>query len=273
MRDVKKALSESGLEKLPHTVYWKGFSAEELISRLRNLSANDAVLLCNFNRDSDGKYYTHRKSAEFIAACSPAPVYAMEDHYIGTGIVGGYMNTSESQGRAAANLALVILNEKRIPSVIETCPNVLMFDYNAIRTHGLDASLLPADAVILNSPSHFYSVFPEHLVAAIIVVFILAVSVIVLSVNNATRRRSEMNLQVTLQSIGDAVISTDIQGCVRRMNRMAEELTGWKYEEAEGKKLEEVFNIVNAKTRIPVENPVKMVLDTGNIVGLQTIRS
>jgi len=81
-------------------------------------------------------------------------------------------------------------------------------------------------------------------------------------------RESEERYRVTLGSIGDAVIATDEQGRVSFMNPVAETLTGWSREEAEGKPLETVFRIVNEFTRAPVENPVTKVLRLGTIVGL-----
>ena len=75
-------------------------------------------------------------------------------------------------------------------------------------------------------------------------------------------------LRVTLASIGDAVIATDIQGRVTFLNSGAEELTGWSMAEAEGKPLETVFVILNQQTRQPVESPVEKVLREGNVVGL-----
>ncbi len=78
----------------------------------------------------------------------------------------------------------------------------------------------------------------------------------------------EETLRITLNSIGEAVISTDIAGTVVRMNAVAEALCGWGVAEARGKALEEVFHIVHADTGERVENPVAMVLETGNITGL-----
>lgn len=75
-------------------------------------------------------------------------------------------------------------------------------------------------------------------------------------------------LQVTLASIGDAVISTDAEARVTFVNAVAEQLTGWKFEEANGLPLETVFNIVNEQTRQPVENPVVRAVRDGVVVGL-----
>lgn len=81
-------------------------------------------------------------------------------------------------------------------------------------------------------------------------------------------RLSEENLSITLNSIGDGVIATDLNGLVVNMNPIAEKLCGWSLIDAEGKPLTEVFNIVNANTRKTVINPVKKVLENGEIVGL-----
>ena len=81
-------------------------------------------------------------------------------------------------------------------------------------------------------------------------------------------REQRERLHVTLASIGDAVISTDAQGRVEFLNPVAEELVGWKTEEAAGRMLDEVFRIVNEETRRPVENPALRALRDGRIVGL-----
>ena len=74
--------------------------------------------------------------------------------------------------------------------------------------------------------------------------------------------------QVTLSSIGDAVITTDTQGRVTFLNPVAEMMTGWKLAEALGLPLEEVFNIINEETRERVKSPVNKVLREGIVVGL-----
>ncbi|MBT7170649.1 MAG: PAS domain S-box protein, partial [Phycisphaerales bacterium] len=83
-----------------------------------------------------------------------------------------------------------------------------------------------------------------------------------------TLRESEENLRITLESIGDAVIATDTNGCVSRMNQIALDLTGWDLDDAKGQPLEEVFHIINCDSRKRVDNPVALVLATGQIQGL-----
>jgi PAS domain S-box-containing protein len=89
------------------------------------------------------------------------------------------------------------------------------------------------------------------------------------------RRRTENflaaekeHLAVTLRSIGDGVITTDVEGRVVLLNKVAEELTGWPAEEALGLPLGEVFTIIDEKTRARCESPVAKVLESGGIVGL-----
>lgn len=74
--------------------------------------------------------------------------------------------------------------------------------------------------------------------------------------------------QVTLQSIGDAVITTDANGRVDYLNPVAEDLTGWSSREARGKQLDEVFDLVNESTREPVEDPVTRALREGCVIAV-----
>jgi PAS domain S-box-containing protein len=81
-------------------------------------------------------------------------------------------------------------------------------------------------------------------------------------------RYRERHLSTILHSIGDGVIVTDNTGRIEMINPVAEDLTGWKKEEAENAELQKVFHIVDAETGIECENPVTKVLEKGLIVGL-----
>jgi PAS domain S-box-containing protein len=76
---------------------------------------------------------------------------------------------------------------------------------------------------------------------------------------------SEESYATTLLSIGDAVMATDTQARITRMNRVAEQLTGWPLTEAQGRLIGEVFNVVHEITRTAAVIPVDEVLATGEI--------
>jgi diguanylate cyclase (GGDEF)-like protein/PAS domain S-box-containing protein len=93
--------------------------------------------------------------------------------------------------------------------------------------------------------------------------------------NMAERKTAEEELftekeraQVTLNSIGDAVLSTDMQGNVTYLNAVAEQMTGWSREEASGKPLTKIFDIIDGSTRQPSPNPMELAVQRNETVGL-----
>ncbi len=89
------------------------------------------------------------------------------------------------------------------------------------------------------------------------------------------RKRAETRIfeekeraQVTLQSIGDGVITTDADGRVDYINPVAQDLTGWDMRGARGKHVNEIMTIINEHTRATVENPVIRCLKDGRVVTL-----
>jgi diguanylate cyclase (GGDEF)-like protein/PAS domain S-box-containing protein len=74
--------------------------------------------------------------------------------------------------------------------------------------------------------------------------------------------------QVTLNSIGDAVMSTDLAGNVTYLNIVAERLTGWSWQEAAGHPFQEVFRIIDSATREEARNPIAFAVRENKTVGL-----
>jgi PAS domain S-box-containing protein len=80
---------------------------------------------------------------------------------------------------------------------------------------------------------------------------------------------SRERFQITLNSLGDAVIATDAGSNVTYINPVAQKLTGWEnHSEARGKPLAEVMRLVDARSRAPLADPVQIVRATGTVVGL-----
>jgi PAS domain S-box-containing protein len=111
----------------------------------------------------------------------------------------------------------------------------------------------------------------SHIAGLIAYLFTCSIIVGIGEAMRAAQRRASQRgelLAVTLSSIGDAVITTDVQGHITSLNLAAEKLTGWSQLEASGQPLAQVFRIVNESTRQPVESPVTRALREGVVVGL-----
>jgi len=183
-------------------------------------------------------------------------------------------------GVAVLSVALAGLLTLLLPPVAEGAPFAFFFAAVMVSAWygGLGPGLLAiALSVILSAYFLFPPFYSLHVGAAgdllRLSLFILVASLI--SSLQARQQRAEeaervqrQYFQVTLASIGDAVMVTDPTGTVTFMNGVAQTVTGWTQEDALGKSLSDIFVIFNEETRQPVENPVSKVLREGNVVGL-----
>jgi PAS domain S-box-containing protein len=120
----------------------------------------------------------------------------------------------------------------------------------------------PRGALGLTDPTNLVGFLAYLLTCTLIIAFGS-----LLRVARAREADAREVLQVTLHSIGDAVITTDLAGTVTYLNDVAKSLTGWD-NEAIGRPLESVFHIVNETTRERVLSPAQRALREGVVVGL-----
>jgi len=166
------------------------------------------------------------------------------------------------------------------PLMGETLPLVTLFGAvaAAIWLSGLPAAAMVTIVGYLVT-SYFFAAprgelglsIPANLVGFAAYLFTCSLIIAFGSALRAARSReadSREVLRVTLRSIGDAVIATDVAGNVTYLNTVAETLTGWSEREAMGQPLETVFRIVNETTRERVANPAERALREGAVVGL-----
>ena len=262
----RKAL-ELALSKFSkHEVLWLGdssFSATE--AQLAKLdSKEDAVLLLSWNLDGDGQARSYEEAIAQMHALCPAPVYGVWDFYFGKGIVGGYLLGGQVHGHEVGELARRILsgeNANSIPVVTE-CRTRLMLDNRELQRLGLDPRAAPADAEI-----HFriLSLWKQHTGFILAVGFVIGLQaatitwlVIVIRRRRQAQARlheSEANLRLTLDTIEEAVISTDTKNQIIRMNPAAEKLTGLSSAEAQGQPLHQILSLTDKKSGQPVALP------------------
>lgn len=152
-------------------------------------------------------------------------------------------------------------------------------DYNNKEVFAIVNKIPRTDWVLIskmNTEEVFKDLSFEFIIlGGIIFLLVLIFIFLLIFIHNYRQRNLYKNLylaqqefETTLKSIGDAVITTDIDGKVKFLNPLAELLTGWNLQEAFNQPISNVFNIINENTRSLVENPVDKVLKEGTIVGL-----
>ncbi|MEI7833156.1 MAG: PAS domain S-box protein, partial [bacterium] len=105
----------------------------------------------------------------------------------------------------------------------------------------------------------------------VVSVYVTLLGDIILHLQGEEMLFSEMErLAVTLRCIGDGVITTDREGNIVLLNKVAEELTGWSQEDATGVAFEEVFNIIDFNTRQSCNNPVDRAIKSGLVEALNS---
>ncbi|HEY7546163.1 MAG TPA: PAS domain S-box protein, partial [Blastocatellia bacterium] len=168
----------------------------------------------------------------------------------------------------------------QVPFILFFPTVVLCAWFGGLRQGLLSTALGGIIAWYIFIPPQFSFKASDPTAPAQLIVFLIAGTCISLMAESLhqTRRRTEESearereqrerLRVTLSSIGDGVIATDAKGRVTFINQVAQSLTGWRQEEASGKPLESVFNIVNEETRKTVENPALRAMKEGVVVGL-----
>ena len=129
-------------------------------------------------------------------------------------------------------------------------------------------------------PPFFSFAFPDPATAAQLIVFILASALICALAESRHRQRRKTEeserrereaherLRVTMASIGDGVITTDVAGRVSFMNEIAQNLTGWTFDDAVRRPLGDVFRIVDEQTHSVIANPALRAMREGVIIGL-----
>lgn len=178
------------------------FLASQRLSRLRaQLAARrrGVVLLTTIGgfQDEAGAVVPLERAIATIVGAGDFVVVSMEDVYLSGGVVGGYVTSGVSQGRAAATLAARILRGELPHSIplVRQSPNAYMFDYRHLPKLALSLDRLPAGSVVLNRPSSFYRRYMLQI--WLVIAFCVLQSVVIMLMARAIslRRRAERALR------------------------------------------------------------------------------
>jgi PAS domain S-box-containing protein len=189
-------------------------SLEYLIQQL-NIYKKGIIFLTTIGgiKDEYGNVVPLKKSLSSIVSSGDFTIISMEDVYLKAGIFGGYVTNGFSQGKAAAELTVRILQGNppiSIPMITES-PNQYMFNYPQLKKFGLTISQLPEKSIILNRPHSFYDQYRYRILSAIFFLIFQTIVIVFLIQNIHRRKRAESSLQEAHEDLEKKVIERTLE--------------------------------------------------------------
>jgi C4-dicarboxylate-specific signal transduction histidine kinase len=174
----------------PDTEYWTDASIDQLLRRIGQLDANDAVLYLSITRDADGRTFIPRDAVEWLAAVSPAPIYAPFETYIGHGTVAGSVFSYEARGRRMAEVVQEALSAPTASIPLVTMTSSCMADASQLKRFGMaESSLPPGCDVRFRAPS-LWRDYRGYIVGGIAAVVLQSIFITALLLERRARRRT-----------------------------------------------------------------------------------
>jgi len=184
-------------ERKFETTYLFELPYSKLVAELSEVPADAIVILLTMFADGEGKTFVPAKVAADLAPRSPAPVYGPYDTFIGSGTVGGFAETFESVGVAAADMAIEIM-EGKDPTTIPPRKNPnqhYRVDYRAMERWNLTERYLPPGTVVLFKPPTIWDEHRGAVLAALSVVGLQSAFLGALLIQWRRRQRAEQLLR------------------------------------------------------------------------------
>lgn len=176
-------------------------TTEQLEAALASVSTDSILIYVVMNEDANGKHYTNRQSIELIARCARVPAFRMVDGGIGEGVLGGNVVSMHLSGKLAAQMANEIING-RDPAefdMIEDSPNVYCLDEAVMRRFGIDLSLIPEGAQVVNHTPSFAEQYEKLILPGLLFLCVLLVIILMIGIDNL--RKSKLAKQLELEQI------------------------------------------------------------------------
>ncbi len=178
----------------------------QAFERLRGLPPDEPLLILSAYRDIKGQALSFPEMLRLVQTDYHGAVFALQEHGIGYGVLGGRIVSHFEQGRVAAALASRVLRGEPIESVpvVSESPNVFLFDYFQLSRLGLDIAALPADAHFVNKPVSVFDTNPLMMVIGVAFLILQTGIIVALIITVQHRRRAESELREAMQEAAQA---------------------------------------------------------------------
>ncbi|GFK93578.1 Phytochrome-like protein cph2 [Fundidesulfovibrio magnetotacticus] len=206
--EIAEALVFPALRERFQVTVLKDASLEAIRVGLAALPRETLVFLCGQTSDQGaGRALSPPENGRLVSEVSPFPVYTFWDFHLGTGVIGGRILTGPDQGRAAAELVLMVLAGTPAGSipVMMRSPTTPIFDYHVMERFGVSPASLPPGSEVLNRPFSLWHTYRLQIMGVALLVLVETVLILLLLRAMRGRRRALAALQDERSLLEDRV--------------------------------------------------------------------
>jgi len=216
----------SGFETRVHINYLTDLPLDELIEKTKNLPRRSVILYLWQRVSIGGENQMHSfELVSRIAETASAPIYSTGSRNVGNGIVGGYVQDSEQNGRKVAEIVRRIINGTRAQDIpIENVPSAPVFDWRQLKRWGISESTLPANSIVTFKEYTFWQRYKWRIVV-ISALFVMQTLIITLLLFERKRRQRAKEALDRL----NAELEQRIAGRTAALNAKSKELETFAY--------------------------------------------
>ena len=173
-------------------IYIKERTVPSVLAAVKSIPPQSLIFYTRYTPDEPAPNVYPESVARLIADVAPVPVYGVSESYLGNGVVGGMMRTSEALGGRLAETALQILKGTPAENIpISTVPTAPVFDWRQVERWGIDPSKLPTDSKILYRTPTVWEAYGWYIAGTIVVVIAQLLLITGLLTHRERRRRAE----------------------------------------------------------------------------------
>jgi PAS domain S-box-containing protein len=221
--------------------YTSNRSVEEILQSVASLPPHSIVIYFNVFSDKTGRTFIPREVGKMVAKAANAPVFCLWDTLMGLGPIGGSLLSFDAEGTYAAEVALDILNGKRVlTKPVTTLPTskTYMFDWQQIKRWGVNEKNLPKESVLVNHVPTLWERHKGYVLGAIALFIAQTLLVIGLLIQRYRKIAAEASLRQKTEALDQFFnVSLDIL-CIAntdayflRLNPAAETTLGYTRDE------------------------------------------
>jgi PAS domain S-box-containing protein len=223
--EAKARKVHSGLSKDIEFIFLSKLPLNDLLKKVSELPERTVVLFLLYFLDGSGRFSIATDVVQDISRASSAPVYGLNDIFLGRGIVGGKLNSAEVLGSTVGDLgARILLGEdvQNIPEITKA-PNVNMFDWRELKRWKIDQHVLPAGSDVRFRELSFWETYKWLIIGILAVSIIEAILIFIMLLHRKQRKRAEHELSESEKKLRNLIDNAPVGISITSLDGIATE--------------------------------------------------